>query len=176
MSKEYTEIGRITGLHGVRGEVKFIPYGEIEDFLWKAVFVEKKKGLTQIEIEKTRRHKSGFLILFKGYSTIESSRELVGLEVMVSKTDVPDLPEGEYYHSDLLGLEVITDEAKPLGKITGIISTGANDVITVEGPDGEVLIPVTEETIKEVDIEGNRITVHLLEGLLPDKKSCGSTY
>ena len=171
MNKEYTVIGRITGLHGVRGEVKFIPYGGIDTFSWKAVFIEKKNGRTRIEIASTRRHKNGFLILFKGYSTIDSSRELVGLEVMVSKTDVPDLPEGEYYHSDLLGLEVITDEAKPLGKITGIISTGANDVITVEGPEGEILIPITDESIKEVDLKGNRITVHLLEGLLPEKNS-----
>ncbi|MFQ5736125.1 MAG: ribosome maturation factor RimM [Thermodesulfobacteriota bacterium] len=170
MNKEYTVIGRITGLHGVRGEVKFIPYGGIDAFSWKAVFVEEKNGRTRIEIASTRRHKNGFLILFKGYSSIDSSKELVGRDVSVSMHEVPGLPEGEYYHSDLEGLEVITDEAKPLGTITGIIATGANDVIMVEGLDGEILIPIIDETIKEVDLKGNRIIVHLLEGLIPEKK------
>lgn len=168
MSKEYTVIGRITGLHGVRGEVKFIPYGEIKAFSWKTVFLEEKGAQRALEIESTRRHKAGFLILFKGYSSRDSSKELVARDVRVPGAEVPRLPEEEYYHSDLVGLRVITDEGKPLGTVTEIIPTGASDVITVEGPDGEILIPVTDETIKEVDLEGNRITVHLLEGLLPE--------
>jgi 16S rRNA processing protein RimM len=87
----------------------------------------------------------------------------------VRADDRPSLPDGEYYHHQLLGLRVISDTGQTLGRLVQILSTGANDVYIVRpeaGPD--VLLPATDEVVQRVDLEQGEILVHLLPGLIPD--------
>ncbi|GMR04710.1 MAG: ribosome maturation factor RimM [Thermodesulfobacteriota bacterium] len=171
MNKEEEDIivGRITGLHGLRGEVKFHPFGDMEVFQWKTLFIEEKGRKKALNVEGARRHKKVFLLILEGYTSRESSGVLVGADVTVPKEEIPKLPEGEYYYSELEGLEVLTDGGKHVGYITEIISTGASDVISVGAEGGaEILIALTAETIKEVDLEGKKIIVGPLEDLLPE--------
>ena len=77
-----------------------------------------------------------------------------------------ELPEAEYYIADLIGCEVYEDNGKMLGKISDVFNTGANDIYAVSAPERkDLLIPVTDETVIDVNIEDKRVTVHLLEGL-----------
>ena len=81
------------------------------------------------------------------------------------------LGEGEYYHFQILGLEVRTTTGEVLGRVEQIISTGSNDVFVVRGPRGEVLIPAVDDVVKSVDPAAGRIEVEVVEGLLPPKRT-----
>lgn len=182
MSKEEKfPIGRIVGLHGVRGEVKVLVHGEREEFGWKRVFLKTgKKGVKRggveegvemsLTVEGVRTHKGLFLVKLEGFDTREASSELIGAEVSIPGSEIPELPDDQYYYTELEDSEVFSDDGTYLGRLKNIIPTGSNDVFEVTGPLGEVLIPVTEETIRDIDLGHKKITVHLLEGLLPEKK------
>jgi 16S rRNA processing protein RimM len=87
--------------------------------------------------------------------------------VYMKSQDMPEPAEGEFYHHQLVGLEVLTDQGENLGKIIEIILTGANDVFLVMTPEGkEILLPDTEEVVLNIDLENKRMLVHIIPGLL----------
>lgn len=179
MSKEedILPVGKIVGLHGIKGEVKVYPYGdpaELASIEWAAlkdVYLAGKEGRRACRVKRVRQGKGTLLFEMEGYTGRETSVELVGSEIMVPRSELPGLSEGEYYYGDLIGMDVWTDEALYLGRITGIMPTGGNDVFEVDGPSGEVLIPAIENTIVKMDTVGRKLIVHLLHGLLPEKKN-----
>lgn len=172
MNKQDTlPIGRITGLHGVAGEIKLVPYGDIEDLDIKSVYVELGGTLERLSVKRMRWNNAHYLISFDGFSTRNASEALVGLEVLVRKEDLPVLPNGEYYYADILGTEVWTDAGVHLGTIENIIPTGATDVYEVHGGLGEVLIPAAPDVVVEFDPKKKKMVVRLLEGLVPETKS-----
>ncbi len=75
------------------------------------------------------------------------------------------MPQGEYFHFQLLGLRVVTDDAEELGEITEIIETGSNDVYVVTGDTGQVLIPAIASVVREIDLAQGTMVVRLMEGL-----------
>jgi 16S rRNA processing protein RimM len=77
----------------------------------------------------------------------------------------PQLPEGEYFHYQILGLRVITEEGEELGEVMEIIETGSNDVYVVSGEKGELLVPAISQVVREIDLNSQVMTVSLLEGL-----------
>jgi 16S rRNA processing protein RimM len=87
----------------------------------------------------------------------------------VPEDELRPLGEGQYYHFQILGLEVRTTAGEVLGRVEQIISTGSNDVFVVRGPRGEVLIPAVDDVVKSVDPAAGRIEVEVVEGLLPAK-------
>ena len=95
-------------------------------------------------------------------SQAESLRDSL---LMVPEAMVPPLPEGEYYHYQIIDMGVYTREGEYLGQITQIVSTGSNDVYVVSHAGQELLIPALEDVIAEVDVERRRMTVDLPEGL-----------
>ncbi len=169
--EDLVPIGRFASPHGVRGEIKFKPYDGIEDFIWDEVFVIFNKTLRRLQIDKVRRQTDNFLLTIRGINQREEAALHTGLEVSVPEEMVPSPEEGEFYYKDLRGLAVFADDGRDLGFITDVFSAGGgNDVIEVTGVFGEVLIPVTAETILEVNMEEKSLRVHLLEGLLPDNE------
>lgn len=111
-----------------------------------------------------------FIVKLKGYTNINEVEKYKGSLLKVPSNDLVDLPENEYYFHQIVGCEVYTDEdeSTPLGTITEILQPGANDVWVVKPAKGQdILIPVINDVVLNVDIEAKRITVHLMEGLLP---------
>ncbi|MFC1657233.1 ribosome maturation factor RimM [Candidatus Moduliflexota bacterium] len=86
----------------------------------------------------------------------------------IAEEEIKKLPAGEYYRFQLQGLTVVTDEDRELGQIVEIMATGSNLVLVVRGEGGEILLPYIDDVVLAVDIEAGRMTVHLLEGLLPE--------
>lgn len=171
MSKDETiSIGRIIGAHGIKGEVKFAPYGELEEVDWTGISVVTRQGPIQCKVTAARIHKGGYLLTIAGYATRTEAEGLTGASVRINRSAMPALEDGEYYNFELIGARVVTDDGRELGAVTGIIETGCNDVLEVDGPDGETLIPAIEQTILKVDVANGRITVHLMEGLEPAGK------
>jgi 16S rRNA processing protein RimM len=167
---ELLPVGRITGLHGLRGEVKLLPYGGLDEFTWKTVVLIHKGEKSSFSVRSVRRHRGSFIIALDGFTTREASEPLVGSELYIPKSVLAGLPAGEYYYVDLIGMEVSTDDHRYLGHVTNVIAAGPQDVLEINGPFGEVLVPAVEQFVVEVDRDGKKIVVHLLEGLLPDER------
>lgn len=92
-------------------------------------------------------------------------KELVGQQLTVPETAVPDLPEGEYFHYQIVGLQVLTEEGEDLGKVSEILETGSNDVYVTMGDAGELLIPALADVIREVRLSDGVMVVNLPDGL-----------
>lgn len=156
MSKKF-EIGKIVNTFGIKGEIKIYPYVDyIMDL--KFFYVDDNK----MEIEKCRTQKNLVIVKIKGIDDINVVEKLKGKIASVFEEDLPSLPEGTYYIKDLIGLDVITDDGRELGKLDDVIQTGANDVYNVNG----ILLPVIDEVVKKIDLENHKIVVHLIDGLI----------
>jgi 16S rRNA processing protein RimM len=86
--------------------------------------------------------------------------------VQVPLEDAVPLEEGEYYHFQLEGMDVVTETGEWLGRVGEVLRGGAHDVYLVRGPRGEILLPAVEDVILELDLEARKMTVHLLPGLV----------
>ena len=156
MSKKF-EIGKIVNTFGIKGEIKIYPYVDYSMDL-KFFYVDDNK----MEIEKCRTQKNLVIVKIKGIDDINVVEKLKGKIASVYEEDLPSLPEGTYYIKDLIGLDVITDDGRELGKLDDVIQTGANDVYNVNG----ILLPVIDEVVKKIDLENHKIVVHLIDGLI----------
>ena len=106
------------------------------------------------------------LLKFKDIDTIEQAEELRNVYLQAKRSDIK-LEKGAYFIVDLIGLEVYTEEGELLGILKEVLQPGANDVYIVEDKaKNEILLPVIPDVIKKVDIEGNKVIVKLLEGLI----------
>ncbi len=155
--EDLIRVGVIINTFGVKGEVKIYPDIDYFDEL-ERVFIEGK----EYKIEKLREQKEIIIAKFEGIDDINQIEHLKNSEVMIALEDRPELPEGKHYVGDLLGLEVITEDGQVLGTLDNIYNTGANDIYEV----GEILLPATDEVIKQIDMENKKIIVHLLKGLI----------
>ena len=162
-------VGKVVGLHGVKGEIKVLPYGDYDKEAWRVISISTEDGDNPYKVLQWRRHKRVILLRLAGVDTREDAYPLIGSEVFIRKERLEELTEGEYYWFELTGMEVETDDGRKLGRINHIFSTGGNDVFEVHGPLGEVLIPVIKDVVVKVDRESKKVTVHLLEGLLPEE-------
>ena len=155
--EDLIRVGVIINTFGVKGEVKI--YTDIDYFdELERVFIKDK----EYKIEKLRDQKGIIIAKFEGIDDINQIENLKNEEVMIALEDRPELPEGKHYVGDLLGLEVITEDGQVLGTLDNIYNTGANDIYEV----GEILLPATDEVIKQIDMENKKIIVHLLKGLI----------
>ncbi len=174
MSEELT-VGRLVNTHGIRGEIKVLSHTDFPDVRFAAgkklqVIPADGSAKFEVTVESAREHKGMFIVKLKGYTNINEVEKYKGSLLKVPSNDLVDLPENEYYFHQIVGCEVFTDEDenKPLGTIIEILQPGANDVWVVKPAKGQdILIPVINDVVLNVDIEAKRITVHLMEGLLP---------
>lgn len=158
------EVGKIVNTFGIKGEVKVALYTEdISNFKKNnKVYVGNKEML----VENARLQKNMLILKLKDVNTMNEAEELRNNTISVKRTK-KELPEGTYYIADLIGLEVYTDEGILLGKVTDIYNTGANDIYTVKTLENkEILLPAIKDVIKQVDVQNEKIIVHILKGLL----------
>jgi 16S rRNA processing protein RimM len=128
-------------------------------------FVPPPEGVRESRVEGVRPGPKGPLVAFRGVPDIATAALLRGCTVLASADDLPEVEDAE----DLTGFRVVDARRGDIGEVTDLIATGANDVWVVVGRFGEVLIPVIDPVVDEVD-EGSRvIRVHLLPGLLTDE-------
>lgn len=160
--------GKIVNTHGLRGEVKALAYVDSPDFFDAVKTLYTDNGRT-LKLKNWRVSKGAVLLKFTGVDTVEAAEELKNQEISVKREDLPPLPEGRFYIADILGMEVITDAGRNLGKVVDVFKTGSNDVYTVRGDEGEFLIPVIDEVILSTSLAEKRIIIKPLKGLLDDE-------
>ncbi|MCP1109343.1 ribosome maturation factor RimM [Ohessyouella blattaphilus] len=167
--EDLLRVGVISSTHGIRGEVKVYPTtDEKERFLeLKEVILDTGKEKRVLTIAGVKFFKNMVILKFKGIDNINDIEKYRQCELFVTREDATPLEEDEYYFGDLIGLAVFDEEHKEIGRLTDILETGANDVYVVKTVEGkELLLPAIRDCIKEIDIEGQEMTVHIMEGLL----------
>ncbi|MCD2492645.1 ribosome maturation factor RimM [Lacrimispora sp. NSJ-141] len=162
-------VGVISSTHGIRGEVKVFPTtDDASRFLTlRQVILEAERETRELEIEHVKFFKQFVILKFKGIDDINDVEKYKGAELWVTRENAVPLQEGEYFIADLIGLPVVTDEGGTLGVLKDVLQTGANDVYEVTMENGkELLLPVIDECVLNVDLEKGEITVHVMDGLL----------
>ena len=162
------EVGQIVNTYGINGFVKVIPLvdnnNQFKDF--KVLYIQEKKNLKELHIEEVKFSKNLILLKFEGIDTIEQAEELRNIYLQAKRSDIK-LEEGAHFIVDLIGLEIYTEEGEFLGKLKEVLQPGANDVYVVEDKSKkEILLPAIPDVIKKIDIEGNKVVVKLIEGLI----------
>ncbi len=160
----YLTIGIILRQHGLTGELVVRPETDFpERFSPGATVYLDGRAQT---VETARNDRGRVLLKLKGIDGVADARALRGKALAVHRDQRERLPEGNYYHTDLIGLEVYATTGEPLGTLIRIISTGANDVYVTARDGEEILLPATGEVVREIDVAAGRMTVTLLPGLL----------
>jgi 16S rRNA processing protein RimM len=170
---KYLLIGQLLRPHGVRGELRMRVLTDYPERLeqLKSVYLSDDpddENPQPYKIKHVRMHQDVALILFEKAPTRNDAERLRDLYVMVDFENAVPLEEDEIYLFQLIGMEVETESGDKLGIIADVLETGANDVYVVDSPQyGEVLIPITDETLVNTDVDANKVVVRLPEGLLP---------
>jgi 16S rRNA processing protein RimM len=164
-------VGKLRRPHGLRGEILMEVITDFPERLKRGLEIFVGEEHRPLRIDSLRKNDQTILIAFEGFPTPEAVGEFRNQYVYVRAEDRPPLPEGEYYHHQLIGLRVVSEEGQALGTLTYIMDmAGANDVYVITPEHGpEILLPALTETILEVDLERGEMKVHLLPGLLPDE-------
>ena len=170
---DYLKIGGIISTHGLKGEVKVFPTTEdvrrYDDL--DTVYIEMPQGRLPVHVEHVRYFKNLVIVKFRGLNRIEDVQPYLKHDLYVSREDAIELKENEYFVGDVIGLKTITDDGRILGTLEDVLETGANDVYVVDSTEwGEVLIPAIKACIMKVDPAGGRMDVHLLPGLIDERK------
>lgn len=169
MKRQYFEIGQIVNHFGIKGMVKVNPFtDDISQFEeMKTILVDKKGNLQEMQIEEVKYSKNQVLLKLKGIETVEEAEKYRNCYLKLPREKARKLPKNTYFIADLIGLEVYTEEGNLLGKVDDIYNTGASDIYVVKDELGkQILLPAIKEVIKQVDLEQEKIVVHLLDGLV----------
>ena len=166
--EQMLRVGVITSTHGVRGEVKVFPTtNDAKRFkTLKKVILDGREPL-ELSIEQVKFFKNMVILKFKGYDNINDVETWRQRDLLITRDQAVELKEDEYFITDLIGLTVVNEEEAVLGRVKDVLETGANDVYVVELTGGkELLLPAIKDCILNVDLEGGRMKVHVLDGLM----------
>lgn len=160
---DYVTVGRIQGHYGVKGWVKIYSYTDPRDEILDYIpwYVASAQGFVPVKIMDGRAHGKIIVAQLEGVQDRDQATAWLEKDIAIKREQLPELSPGEYYWTDLIGLQVKSDNGKLLGVVKQLMSTGANDVIVVTGPDGsENLIPfIRDRVVKKVDVVNKCIVV-----------------
>lgn len=163
MENQFLETGEVVSTHGVRGELKVLPWADAPEFLLQ--FRSLRVGETDYAVERSRVQNTCVLLKLRGVDTVEAAMALRGKTVFFDRTGVR--PENGWFIRDLIGLSVLADGTE-IGKLADVLQYPGNDVWVVRGAH-EYLIPAVKEFVLEVRPAEGYVRVRLLEGMRDDE-------
>ncbi|MDG9921946.1 MULTISPECIES: ribosome maturation factor RimM [unclassified Pseudomonas] len=159
-------LGKITSVHGVRGEVKIYSFTDpIDNLLDYSPWTLKREGeVKQVELVSGRLQGKVLVAKLKGLDDREVARTFAGFDICVPRALLPELDDGEFYWHQLEGLKVIDLQGQLFGRLDHLLETGANDVMVVKPcpgslDDRERLLPYTEQCVQQVDLAAGEMRV-----------------
>lgn len=170
MSRDRICVGAIAGAFGVQGEVRLksfcaepaaiADYGPLSD----------EAGERSFTLVLERPVKGGFAARIEGVRTREAAEALRGVSLFAGRDALPSLPDDEFYHADLIGLEVLDTGGRVLGRVSAVHNHGAGDFLEITGPElrAPVLLPFTRAAVPTVDLAAGRIIADPPDGVLPE--------
>ena len=159
--KEYLDCGQIVNTHGVRGEVRIVPWADSPDFLcqFSTLYLD---GAPR-RVLSSRVHKGSVIAKLEGADTVEDAMLLRDKTVQIRRADAK-LPEGAFFLADVIGLKVVDEAGQTLGTLKEVLSPSVQQVYVVEG-EREIMVPAVPEFILETNITDGYIKVRLIEGM-----------
>jgi 16S rRNA processing protein RimM len=160
-------IGKVLDAHGLDGELKVKPFTDSPSYYeaHAEVILDAGKGLRPHAVRGIRNAGALWIVALEGLEDREAALALKGAELLLDESELRPLEEGEYFLDDLIGCTVEDEQGTALGRVRGVIETGANDVLEVTTQTGETLVPLTAEVLREVDVAARRIRIAPLPGL-----------
>lgn len=163
------QVGIISSTHGIRGEVKVFPTtddaGRFKKL--KEALLDTGKERLCLKIESVKFFKQFVILKFEGYDNINDIEPYKGKSLYVTRENAVKLEKDEYFIADLIGVSVCSDDGKVKGRLKDVIETGANDVYVIALEDGrELLLPAIRECVLDVNLGEQKMTIHVLDGLL----------
>jgi 16S rRNA processing protein RimM len=159
-------LGKITSVHGVRGEVKIYSFTDpIDNLLDYRLWTLRREGeVKQVELVSGRLQGKVLVAKLKGLDDREVARTYAGFDICVPRALLPDLDDGEFYWHQLEGLKVIDLQGQLLGRLDHLLETGSNDVMVVKPcpgslDDRERLLPYTEQCVQQIDLAAGEMRV-----------------
>jgi 16S rRNA processing protein RimM len=160
--ERWIAIGRIGRAKGLRGEVRVEVYNPESHILEKIRTIAAgtdPNDLTEFSIRNLAQQAKSLVVSFDHVETREAAEGLTGRELFVRRSELPELPEGEYYWCDLIGCEIVSESGERLGTLRKILPTPANDIYVIDGPGGETLLPAIPEVVIRAEVGERRIVV-----------------
>ena len=161
-------LGKVVATHGIRGQLRVVPYSGLFDTLLavESVTLRDVRGKSTVfAVKAAAVHGKKLLLTLDGFSDINQALHLVGSELFILREQLPPPEEDEYYWQDLIGMTVVTFDGMSLGRLESIIETGSNDVYVVKSAGKEYLIPAIADVVVSVDVAAKVMTVSPIEGL-----------
>jgi 16S rRNA processing protein RimM len=151
------KVGRVVGAFGIEGAVKVKSLTDFPERFAPAseLFLD---GLRR-HVEWSRQQPAGLVVKLSGVDTRTVAQAQRGRYLEVPESDLRQLPEGRWYHHQLVGMAVATEGGRHLGTVVDVVSRPANDVWVAKAEDAEHLIPATQNAVLDVNLEAGRITV-----------------
>jgi len=161
---EFITIGKILAPWGIKGKLKVAVATDFPQRFAPSskVYINRQP----MSIESTEWLKGKPVIKLITIDSIEDAEKLRGQLIEIHQSQLQPLPEGQYYHFQLIGLEVWTSQGELLGNVTEILTTPSNDNYVISGAKGEILIPAIEDVIKSIDLNKGCLVIEPIEGLL----------
>lgn len=162
---EFLAVGRVVRPHGMRGELLLETLTAFPEPLEDVETVYLGENAAPHPLRDVRFHRGQLLIQLADCLDRDQAETFRGQLVQIHARQAAPLPPGRFYHHQIIGLVVVTEDGEDLGEVVEILATGANDVYLVAGAQGEILLPAISDVIRQIDLDAHRMTVHLLEGL-----------
>jgi 16S rRNA processing protein RimM len=162
-------VGRIARAHGIRGQVIVNPETDFPEQRFRPgslLFVKRGAAVDAIVVTTARFQNGRPVIGLEGVQTMNDAEALAGLELRVPVEELATLPEGTFYHHDLVGCRVVTERGEPVGIVEGVEGSVGGSRLVVAGARGEILIPLASAICRTIDVPGKRIVIEPPEGLL----------
>jgi len=162
-------IGKVSRPHGIKGGVRAMSYADSPDIYREIprIYLKKKdKTIRPLKISSVSTVKGAVILNFDEIKGLHNAEDIVGCELYIERSFLPPPSEDEYYHIDLIGLDVTTTAGRLLGKICEVMQTGGSDVFVIKKGKEEYLIPAIKEVIREIDIDGGKVIIEPMEGMI----------
>lgn len=169
--EDMLRVGVFANTHGVRGEIKVFPTtDDIQRFKkLKKVYLDTGKEFLEWDIQSVKFFKNMAILKFKGIDNINDIEKYKGKDLFITREQAVPLAEGEYFLCDIIDAKVVTEDGTEFGILKEVLQTGANDVYVVEMLNGkEVLFPVIDDCILDLDLENKVVTVRIMPGLIEE--------
>jgi 16S rRNA processing protein RimM len=153
-------------VHGLKGELTCLILTDFPERFEQTRFVHlvpPQGAAREVELERARQHHGRVRLKIKGVDTVEQAQALRNYLVAVPEDELVDLDEGEFYHFELEGMDVVDEEGRPVGVLEEVLALPAHELYVIRGPLGELLLPAVEAYVLEVDLESNVMRVRVPE-------------
>lgn len=167
--EDMLRVGVFANTHGIRGEIKVFPTtDDVTRFKkLKTLYLDKGTEFMKLEVSSVRFFKNMVIMKFKGIDNINDIEKYKGKDLLIERKQAVPLQKNEYFICDIIGSNVVTEKGEEVGTLKEVLQTGANDVYVVKTKEGkEVLFPVIDECVLDINTEEKVVTVRLMPGIM----------